>query len=305
MDLYQLKTFFTLAKVESYTKAAETLFLTQSAVSHAIKKLENSIDTKLIMKKGKEFKLTEAGKALFNSCKKIFFELDKVEEEISYFKKKLVWSVKIGAPVEFGTTILIKHVKDFMNSKPNIHLDFYFSHHLKDSLIKDKVDFIIDCYEHKMLDIKKFNLFVEQYITIASPKFIKKLKIVEVANLGNVNVLSIDKDLNWWNRFLTSVPQKNIPQFKKIIQINHIRGIINAAISGIGIGFVPKYTVLKELSEKLLIDPFPNIKPLADHFNIYIKNDKLKLKKNKLVINYLLKIKPFEFGNDSKKRNKK
>lgn len=45
MDLYHLRTFFTLAKVRNFTQAAQMLFVTQSAVSHSVKKLEASIDT--------------------------------------------------------------------------------------------------------------------------------------------------------------------------------------------------------------------------------------------------------------------
>jgi len=214
LNLYQLKTFYTLSKVESYTEAAEVLFVTQSAISHAIKKLESSVGTILILKKGKDFILTEAGKTLFQSCKLIFFELEKVKEEISYLEKKSFLSIYIGAPVEFGTTILIKHIRDFMKSNPNIHLDFYFSHHLEDHFIKDKVDFIIDCNEHNFVDTKKFNLFIEQYIAIASPKFVKKKNITEVNDISDVNILSIDKDLKWWNNFIISISDKKVLKFK-------------------------------------------------------------------------------------------
>jgi len=84
-----------------------------------------------------------------------------------------------------------------------------------------------------------------------------------------------------------------------VIQINHIRGLINGAISGLGIGFVPKYTVMRELEKKILIDPFPQIKPAADDFNIYIKKEKLKFKKNRLLIDYLIRLELSEFGVDS------
>lgn len=43
MDLYHLKTFFILGKIQNFTKTSEALCVTQSAVSHAIKKLEASI----------------------------------------------------------------------------------------------------------------------------------------------------------------------------------------------------------------------------------------------------------------------
>ena len=80
------------------------------------------------------------------------------------------------------------------------------------------------------------------------------------------------------------------------MQINHVRGIINAAIEGIGIGFVPKYTVLSELDQNILVDPFENIKPAADHFKIFIKKKKYDLPKNRALIDYLTQVKPAEFG---------
>ena len=186
MDLYHLKTFFFLAKVKNFTKAADLLFVTQSAVSHAIKKLEASVDTKLFKRKGKTFFLTDAGHTLFASCEKIFYEIERADQDIARFKREATVGIRIGSTVEFGTSILI----------------------------------------------------------------------------------------------------------------NHIRGIINGAIAGLGIGFVPKYTVLRELAEKILIDPFPKIKPGADHFHIFIKREKLAFKKNKALVEYLSLLKPSEFGVD-------
>ncbi len=299
MDLYHLKTFFTLAKVKSYTKTAELLFVTQSAISHAIKKLETSIDTKLIQKTGKTISLTDAGYALFQSCEKIFYEIEKAEQDIAHHKNKAKINIKIGSPVEFGTTILINHIKNFLDANTDIHLDFLFSHFLEKPLLQDEVDLIIDCKDHILPRIEKIYLFQEQYIAIASPEFVKKNKINSLKDLERVNILSMDKRLEWWENFITVIPKGQQSYLKNIVQINHVRGLINGAITGIGIGFVPKYTVLKELEEKILIDPFPKIKPRADHFNIFINKEKLEFKKIQKLVSFLTNLKPSEFGVDS------
>lgn len=298
MDLYHLKTFFTLAKIKNFTRTAEHLFVTQSAVSHAIKKLENSIDTNLIARKGKNWVLTEAGKTLYQSCEKIFFEIDKADQDIARLKTKALFSIRIGSTIEFGNTILINHIKDFLNTHPDIHLDFHFSHDLFNPLIQDEVDLIIDCRSHRYKNLIKIHLFREQYVTIASPEFIKKNKIKSLEDLERINILSNDKDLEWWHNFLTAIPYEKQACLKNVIQINHIRGLINGSIAGLGIGFVPKYTVIRELKEKTLIDPFPHIKPAVDDFNIYIKKEKLEFTKNQLLIDYLTRLKPSEFGVD-------
>ena len=131
MDLYHLKTFFFLAKVKSFTKAANLLFVTQSAVSHAIKKLEASVDTPLLQRKGKTIVLTDAGLTLFASCEKIFYEIERADQDIARFKREAKVRIRIGSTVEFGTSILINHIKAFLDAHPDILLDFLFSHHLE------------------------------------------------------------------------------------------------------------------------------------------------------------------------------
>jgi DNA-binding transcriptional LysR family regulator len=298
MDLYHLKTFFFLAKVKNFTKAAGLLFVTQSAVSHAIKKLEASVDTPLLQRKGKTIVLTDAGLTLFASCERIFYEIERADQDIARFKQEAKVRIRIGCTVEFGTSILINHIKAFLDAHPDIFLDFYFSHHLETPLVEDEVDLIIDCKEHLLPNLAKIYLFQEQYITIASPAFVKEHKIKWVEDLEQINILSNDKHLEWWQNFLTAIPEEKRYCLKNVIQINHIRGIINGAISGLGIGFVPKYTVLRELAENILIDPFPHIKPGADHFNIFIKQDKLTFQRNKALVDYLSLLKPSEFGVD-------
>jgi len=298
MDLYHLKTFFTLGKIQNFTKTAEYLCVTQSAVSHAVKKLEASIETPLIDRKGKPFMLTQAGKTLYRSCEKIFYEIEKAGQDMSNFKETLNFSIRVGSTVEFGTTILMNHIRDFLHTYPDIHLDFIFSHHLIDHLIQDQVDMIIDCKPHLHQNIEKIHLFREQYITIASPEFIKTKHITSLDDLERVKILSMDKDLEWWHNFITAIPADKQGCLKNVMQINHVRGLINGAVAGLGIGFVPRYTVITELENNILVDPFPHIKPMADEFHIYIKKECLAFQKNQLLLDYLTKLKPSEFGAD-------
>lgn len=296
MDLYHLKTFFTLAKARNFTQAAQMLFVTQSAVSHSVKKLEVSVGTPLVRRMGKTLDLTPAGHTLYRSCQKIFYEIEKADQEMARHRKEAGGSIRIGCSVEFGNSILINHIRDFLDAHPGVHLDFYFSHHLAAPLERDEVDLVIDCVAHDLPNVEAVYLFQEQYITIASPAFVRDNGISRLEDLEKINILSNDKQLGWWRNFITAIPEDKQSCLKKVVQINHIRGIINAAAAGLGVGFVPRYTVIRELAEGVLIDPFPDITPGADHFNIYIKKEKLAFDRNRALIDYLTRLKPQEFG---------
>ncbi|MCG8566148.1 MAG: LysR family transcriptional regulator [Desulfobacterales bacterium] len=296
MDLYQLRTFFTLAKVQNFTRAAELLFVTQSAVSHALKKLESSVGTPLVKREGRNLSLTRSGQALFRSCEKIFHEIEKADQEIAGIRKEAGVRIRLGCTVEFGTSILLNHIKPFLDAHPEIHLDYLFSHHLEKPLARDEVDLIIDCNHHSLPRLEKIYLFREHYVTIATPAFIRENNIKSLDDLEGVNILSGDKQLTWWRNFITAIPEEKQACLKKVVQINHIRGLINGAITGLGIAFVPKYTVIQELAEGLLQDPFPWINPGADHFNIFIKPEKREFKRNQALIDYLTGLTPSKLG---------
>ncbi|MCP4547347.1 MAG: LysR family transcriptional regulator [bacterium] len=296
MDLYQLKAFHTLVREGSFTRAAAALHITQSAVSHAIKRLESSAGTQLVRRGGKPFRLTEAGEALRRSCELIFHEIDLADEELEFHRTRVAQTVKIGAPVEFGTTILITHIRDFLEINPNIHLDFQLSSQLEEPLLGDDLDFIIDCQPHNLPDITRIHLFKERYSCIASPEFVEKYDLRNLEDLSEVSLLSCDKRLTWWRNFFDAIPEATRPGFRHVIQINHIRGLINGAICGLGVGFVPLYTVFGELADGILVDPFPQIKPETDRFDIFIKTRKLELRKNQLVIDYLRGLNPSELS---------
>ena len=68
MDIRQLKTFVEVAKLKSFSKAAESLFLTQPTVSNHIQSLEKEFDTVLINRLSKGITLTDAGQILYTNA---------------------------------------------------------------------------------------------------------------------------------------------------------------------------------------------------------------------------------------------
>lgn len=146
---------------------------------------------------------------------------------------------------------------------------------------------IIDCQPHANPELKVIALFREEYAVIASPAYVAGYRINQVSDLSPCNVLSMDKQLKWWRNLINALPVDRQSIFTRVTEINHIRGIINAAQSGISVGFVPRYTVIKELEEGSLIELFSELDMLNDRISIYIKGHRAGLAKNIALIEHI------------------
>ena len=297
LDLYQLKAFFALSQTLSFTKAAWRLHVSQSAVSHAIKKLESGTGLKLILRRGRHFVLTEEGLELARSCRIVFGELERVEDSLSSWGER-VQTIRLGTTVEFGTLVLIRHMKPFLARNADVHLDFRFTNDPLPALMNDELDIIVDCKKHVLPGLERTDLFREQYVVVAAPAFLKGKVIKVPKHLEGQTIISLDKNASWWGRFVHAVPRSERPAFKResVIEIDHIRGIINAAAGAIGIALLPKYSIVTELRRRMLVNLFPDISVREDQFSIYQKKKKASLDANRRFVDYLMRLRPEEFG---------
>jgi len=296
IDLNQLKTFFVLAQTLNFTEAARKLFVTQPAVSHSLKKLEAGLNDALIGRRGRRFVLTDSGKVLYKACEDIFYLLERTEESIRSRTDDFLGSLRLGATVEFGASVLVKNMRPFLEEHRNIHVDFEFHNDLLPRLLNDDLDVIVECRDYEDPRLDKRLLFQEKYVVVGAPDYVRRRKIRTPADLASCTLLSLDGNGEWWKRFLRVLPDRKRPDLSTLIEINHIRGMINAVKEGIGIGLVPRYSVSKELARREIRDVFPDISIVEDHFFIYQKKKKAGLEKHRAVISYLLSIKPVEFG---------
>jgi molybdenum-dependent DNA-binding transcriptional regulator ModE len=85
LDSRKLLAFATLARVGSFTLAARELHLTQSAVSHAIKSLEEDLDLRLFERLGRSVKLTPAGEHLLERAHRILAEMKEARDGLADF----------------------------------------------------------------------------------------------------------------------------------------------------------------------------------------------------------------------------
>ncbi len=184
----------------------------------------------------------------------------------------------------------------FLAAHPGIEMDFHLSHDLLTPLLREDLDLAIDCVEHPLAELERTPLFREAYMVACAPDYRAAQAIAQPADLARCTVLSIDKACGWWDRFLAAFPKSRQPAFGRVIEINHIRGMITAAVNGFGVLIAPSYSLQGELQRGALVPLFPSIRPLEDRFALYQKTTKARLAKHRLLKDYLVQLNPAEFG---------
>ncbi|MCE5332993.1 MAG: LysR family transcriptional regulator [Desulfobacteraceae bacterium] len=122
MDIHRLVVFCKVIELQSFTKAAEAVLLTQPTVSEHIRALEESLGEKLIDRLGREILPTPAGKVLYQYAREIIGLRDKAVQALERFKGNLSGTLHIGASTIPGTYILPRLIGSFKARYPSIQI---------------------------------------------------------------------------------------------------------------------------------------------------------------------------------------
>jgi urea transport system substrate-binding protein len=122
LDSRQLKAFVVLAKTGSYTKTAKELFVTHSAICHAMRDLEADVGCRLFTKAGKKIALIEAGEALLSHALRALDELDQARQTLTYLNKWGTRRLRVAADAIFLSNFLAPVLLRFHKESPYILL---------------------------------------------------------------------------------------------------------------------------------------------------------------------------------------
>lgn len=144
LNLYKI--FYEVALSESISDASKRLYITQSAVSKAIKKLESDLDTDLFFRNSKGVKLTEKGKELLFYVEEAFNNLTTAERTMLESKTLNKGKLSIGVPSQIGSFYIFEDIANFHRKYPNIEITIISktTTQLLKLLEQHEIDFIID-----------------------------------------------------------------------------------------------------------------------------------------------------------------
>ncbi|MGK5081481.1 LysR substrate-binding domain-containing protein [Janthinobacterium sp. HLX7-2] len=167
--------FLATADAGSFTKAAERLHLSSSAVSKSVARLEQRLGVMLFERSTRRLKLSDAGRAYYATCKRVLQELADAEDVLAEHATELAGKVRIGVPASYGRMRVMPALLQLCAQYPRLQPSIAFSDRFVD-LFEERIDIAvrIGTPTHWPAALGQMYLGNERLILCAAPAYIAR-----------------------------------------------------------------------------------------------------------------------------------
>jgi len=245
-ELYKI--FYTVAETGSISGAAKELFVTQPAVSKAVKNLETSLGVKVFQRNARGVSLTAEGKVLYEHVAQAFKQLDEGEKLMKQLREKAYGAIRIGISNTLCKYYLIPHLKAFHQVYPKLKIEIV--NRTSTETVKILQEGLLDCAIISAMDFPEglqysplrtiHDIFVARQ---KPPKPVMGLK-----DLEGESMLLLEKK-NATREHLESFLKAEAIDLTVDIEISSMEFLVEFAKIGLGVASVIKEFVTEDLMD--------------------------------------------------------
>ena len=239
----------------SLTAAASSLNLTQSALSHSIKKLEQQAGTSLWLKDGRQIRLTEAGSYLLEQANRLLPQFERIDDTLRQFANNEKGSLRVGMECHPCYQWLLKVVQPFLAQSPGVDIDVKqrFQFGGMAALFNYDIDLLItpDPIQKERIVFEPVFPY-ELVLVVSQHSKLSGLREVTPAQLSDQVLLTYPVEtarLDIFQQFL--LPAQCMPKLHKTLEATDI--ILQMVAANRGVAAMPKWLAL-EYADSLPID---------------------------------------------------
>lgn len=256
LELY--KVFYTVAKCGSLTKAAEELYISQPAVSQAIKQLESQLGGQLFNRTHKGMELSETGgKQIFSTVEKALKLFEEAEAKYAELKDTATGVVRICASDTVSTHILLPIIKEYHEKYPDVNLVLQngTSSEIVDLLKNNKGDLGFVNLPIDDSDINLSNTVMPLHDTFVASDNFKELQgeVQELSRLQDYPLLMLELSTATRQAIVSFAHSQGVHLHPEI-ELASLELMTELAKTGIGIACIPREFVKRELEQKTLFE---------------------------------------------------
>ena len=263
LENFRLKVFRAVAEQLSFHKAAKQLFLTQPAVTLQIKALEDDLGIRLFDRAGGHVSLTSQGAVLFRYAQKLATLASEAEQELAATQGQLAGILALGVSTTIAQYVLPRLIAAFLAEQPRVNLSLHSGNTeaIVQLLIQEKVSIGLIEGPSREQGVRIEPFMPDELVLIAPPDFesdrLSRDRLV-------TSSLLLREQGSGSRRVVESALEKAgvaLKSFEKVMDLDSTEAIKSAVEAGLGVGFVSRWAISKELELRALkIVPVDGVK---------------------------------------------
>jgi len=255
MTFRQFEIFLAVARAKNFTRAAETLHLSQSTLSQHVRELEDELGVRLFDRLGRAVTMTEAGRLLEAHATRIATTLASARRTIDELKGLARGSLVIGASTTPGIYVLPSVIAAFRRRYPGIDVSLRIANSrvIEERIRADEVDLgVVGGHILRVSERCVAAGLLDELLLIVPPRHPwARRREVALRELGQTPLLMREQGSATRQVTERALRQAGV-KFTTAMELDHIEAIKQAVMAGLGVAFVSMYAVRGEVATRRL-----------------------------------------------------
>ncbi|WP_416676369.1 LysR family transcriptional regulator [Egbenema bharatensis] len=263
MDKFeQLKAFTRVVDTGGFAAAARQMGLSRSAVNKLVIQLENDLGVQLLHRSTRRVIPSETGLAFYERCQAILADLAEAEQSVSQLQEEPKGTLRVNAPMSFGTLHLAPAIVDFMLKYPDVRVQLTLDDRLVDP-IQEGFDLLVRIAEppdsaalivHSIAPARRFLCASPEYLNrYGTPTHPNDLQQHHCLHYGYLGTREQWKLVGQEGEFWAAI--------NSVLCSNNGEVLRDAALKGLGIAILPTFIIGSDLQQNLLQVVLPDYAP--------------------------------------------
>ena len=258
--LTEMEAFATVVDQGGFTDAAKKMGISKSAVSKHVSSLETRLGARLLNRTTRRVSPTEIGLAYYDRARRVLNDAGEADALVTAMQSAPSGMLRVSVATDFGVNHLSPILGDFLHAYPDITVNMVLNNRYVE-LISEGFDMAIRVGELEDSSLRARKLTETTKRMIASPTYFQRHGRPE-----RIDDLNDHKLLHYSNQAAGNVWKITAPSGEKrqvrtagSLTVNDGQSLLNAAIGGLGIAYLPSFLYADAMRQGLLEDAIPDL----------------------------------------------
>ena len=292
--LTEMEAFATVVDQGGFTDAAKRMGISKSAVSKHVSSLETRLGARLLNRTTRRVNPTEIGLAYYDRARRVLNDAGEADALVTSMQSDPSGLLRVSVATDFGVNHLSPILGEFLSEFPDITVNMVLNNRYVE-LISEGFDLAVRMGELEDSSLRARKLAETEKRMIAAPSYFEKYGRPEKIDDLNEHKLLHYSNQSAGNVWKLTAPSGERRQVRTAgwLSVNDGQSLLNAAISGLGIAYLPSFLYADAMEQGLVVDAMPDLPIETQNIYAVYPPGKFTQPKVRAFIDFLV----YQFGN--------